>query len=331
MPAMVANFVHHPGRHCGSTALMDVVRYYGYPLSEAMCFGIGSGLNFFYMQSPSLSPSHFFGGRSEALETVFFHHIGQPFQWHQGDEFPWAAMQNYLDRNVPILVLTDLYYLDYYRTHTHFGGHAIVLAGYDMEVEGGIAYVADTERLGLQPTSLASLARSMLSQAPPTPVRNYWHPVVGVRIKDTGGAVYQGLTRAVRLMVEPPAELMGLTALQRWAQELPHWPQVAADWVWCARFGYQVIEKRGTGGGAFRFLYAEFLQEAEAYCPELRALKSASKMREIAQRWQELAGILYRASQEKEAGLMESAGRVARDLAAAETDFWLEVKEIFHN
>ncbi len=32
--------------------------------------------------------------------------------------------------------------------------------------------------------------------------------------------------------------------------------------MWCARFGYQVIERRGTGGGNFRLMYSRFLDEA---------------------------------------------------------------------
>lgn len=310
---------------------MDVVRHHGYLLSEAMCFGIGSGLNFFYLTSPSLSPSHFFGGRSQALETVFFDHIGQPFQWNQSDEFPWAAMRDCIDKNAPIILLTDLYYLDYYQTSTHFSGHAIVLAGYDMEVDDGVAYVADTERPGLQLTSLASLAQAMVSEAFPTPVHNYWYPFSAVEIKDLKQAIRKGLARATKLMLEPKVEVMGLQAMRRWAQELALWPKVASDWVWCARFGYQVIEKRGTGGGAFRLMYAEFLEEAQAYCPELRAVDSVGEMREIAWCWRELAKILYRASEEKDANLMKLAGDVAHSIVKAETKFWQKLKEIFHN
>ena len=43
---IVANFSHQPGLHCASTALADVMRYQGHPLSEAMCFGLGAGLGF---------------------------------------------------------------------------------------------------------------------------------------------------------------------------------------------------------------------------------------------------------------------------------------------
>ncbi len=50
-------------------------------------------------------------------------------------------------------------------------------------------------------------------------------------------------------------------SFDRLAAEAGSWPEVAEDWQWCARFGYQVIERRGTGGGAFRLMYSRFLEE----------------------------------------------------------------------
>ena len=38
-----------------------------------------------------------------------------------------------------------------------------------------------------------------------------------------------------------------LPAMRRMEADLPRWAD-APDWRWCARFSYQVIERRGTGG-----------------------------------------------------------------------------------
>ena len=46
------------------------------------------------------------------------------------------------------------------------------------------------------------------------------------------------------------------------AGEIESWPEATDDWRWCARFNYQVIERRGTGGANFRRMYARFLEEA---------------------------------------------------------------------
>ncbi len=61
------------------------------------------------------------------------------------------------------------------------------------------------------------------------------------------------------------------------------------DWQWCARFGYQVIERRGTGGGNFRVMYSRFLEEAGFEQAELAA--------EAAARWTSLADALFAASE----------------------------------
>ena len=94
-------------------------------------------------------------------------------------------------------------------------------------------------------------------------------------------------------MVEPEfGEFSGLDAVDRLAAEAGSWPEVAEDWQWCARFGYQVIERRGTGGGAFRLMYSRFLEEAGR--PE------APLAAEAAARWTELAEAFHAASERDE-------------------------------
>ena len=93
-------------------------------------------------------------------------------------------------------------------------------------------------------------------------------------------------------MLEPEfGEFSGLGAVRRLAEEAGSWPEVAEDWQWCARFGYQVIERRGTGGGAFRLMYSRFLEEAGR--PE------APLAAEAAARWTELADGLPRRQRER--------------------------------
>ncbi len=40
---------HIAGRHCGSSAIRDLVDFHCITLSEAMCFGLGSGLGITYL------------------------------------------------------------------------------------------------------------------------------------------------------------------------------------------------------------------------------------------------------------------------------------------
>jgi len=36
---------HHPGRHCASTGLRNIVNFQNFSWSEPLCFGIGAGLS----------------------------------------------------------------------------------------------------------------------------------------------------------------------------------------------------------------------------------------------------------------------------------------------
>ena len=73
-------------------------------------------------------------------------------------------------------------------------------------------------------------------------------------------------------MHEPSlGEFQGIPALERLAAEVGDWPETVQDPEWCARFLFQVIERRGTGGGNFRLMYSRFLEEAGRDEAELAA------------------------------------------------------------
>jgi hypothetical protein len=87
----------------------------------------------------------------------------------------------------------------------------------------------------------------------------------------------KAIERAAGRMLEPPlGDFEGLPALRLFAAEVGGWPETAEDWQWCARFLYQVIERRGTGGGNFRKMYARFLEEA-SYQAESKIAAEASE------------------------------------------------------
>jgi hypothetical protein len=167
-----------------------------------------------------------------------------------------------VDEGRPVLLLTDLYYLDHYGRSAHFPGHAVVLAGYDEE----LAWLSDTSFEDLQTTSLEGLREARHAQQPIFPLEGHAIDVPeGTEIdrEDLLAHAPKAIERAAGQMLEPPlGDFEGLPALRRFAAEVGDWPEAAEDWQWCARFLYQVIERRGTGGGNFRKMYARFLEEA---------------------------------------------------------------------
>jgi hypothetical protein len=313
----VPSYTHVPGQHCGSTALRNLLGFHGLELSEEMAFGLGAGACFYYVTIPDASPSRWFSGRAARLEESFDALSGGALRlrtFESGPAESWDAARAEVDAGRPVLLLTDLYHLDHYGSSAHFPGHAVVLAGYDEEV----AYLSDTGFEQLQTTRLENLERARHSRHPAYPLAGHMFTAAdGLSEERLREAVPAAIERAAGAMLEPEFPgFSGLDAVRRLAEEIGDWPEAAADWQWCARFGYQVIERRGTGGGAFRLIYSRFLEQVGR--PE------AALAAEAADRWTALAEALRAASErdDAEAAGWRAIGGLARRVAAVEERLW---------
>lgn len=324
MLKLIPGFQHWPGIHCGSTSLRNVAMFYKRDLSEAMCFGLGSGLGFLYVEDSRNSPSRHFQGRCYSLEPVFFAHIGYPLNWKSEARFSWLAMREALDRGHPVICLTDIFYLDYFQTSHHFSGHAVVLAGYGEDV----VLVADTGRTELQLLPVKSLERAMYSSKLPYPVNYQWMEVDDVPDFSFPEAIARALVDNAEEMLNPRVPNYGLPAMERWATSISNWPEESEDWAWCARFGYQVIMRRGTDGGNFRFLYSDFLRQAEALIPAVNRWRAAEKMYNLGQMWRALGLILREISEHNDPSGFSRAQNLATYIFRQEESYYQGIRSI---
>jgi hypothetical protein len=317
MPS-VPGFVHTPGHHCGSTALRNLLGFHGVEISEEMAFGLGAGAGFYYLAMEDSSPSRWFNGRTARLEETFRELTGaalelRTFGAEDGDA-AWEAARSEVDAGNPALLLTDIYYLDHYGNSAHFPGHAVVLAGYDEQV----ARLSDTAFEELQTTRLENLARARHSGHPAYPLEGHMFTVgEAIDRAQLEAAVPRAIARAASEMLEPPfGPFAGIPALERLAEEAGSWPALVEDWKWCARFAYQVIERRGTGGGCFRLMYSRFLEEA--------GREEAPLAAEAAARWTELAEAFKATSEsdELQPRPWQAVGAGAAAVLEAERSLW---------
>jgi butirosin biosynthesis protein H-like/uncharacterized protein DUF4872 len=314
----VPGFVHTPGHHCGSTALRNLLAFHGVEISEEMAFGLGAGAGFYYLTMEDSSPSRWFNGRTARLEESFRELTGAALELRtfaaEDAEAAWEAARSEVDSGNPALLLTDIYYLDHYGNSAHFPGHAVVLAGYDEEV----ARLSDTAFEQLQTTRLENLARARHSAHPAYPLEGHMFTVGrAIDRAQLEAAVPQAIARTASEMLEPPfGPFAGIPALERLAAQAGSWPDAVEDWQWCARFAYQVIERRGTGGGCFRLMYSRFLEEA--------GREEAPLATEAATRWTELATTFKAASEEGEPrpDLWRRVGAGAEQVLEAERRLW---------
>jgi hypothetical protein len=318
---MVPGFRHVPGNHCGSTALRNLLAFHGAELTEEMAFGLGAGACFYYVKLDGQSPSRFTNGRVGRLEEQFLELTEAPLRMDTFEDpaASWDAARAVVDDGRPAILLTDLFYLDHYGKSAHFPGHAVVLAGYDDEV----AYLSDTGFEDLQTTSLESLRAARHGDQAVFPLAGQMLTLDDGRSPgDLAAAAPRAIEFNARRMLDPPlGEYEGLLALRRFAAEVASWPAEVEDWRWCARFCYQVIERRGTGGGNFRRMYSRFLEEA-GYAESALAAEAAD-------RWTALAGELLAASEsdDPKPSLWSVVGAGAHEVLDSEERLWTALAE----
>ena len=260
---MIEGYRHRPGNHCGSTALRNLLAFDGIEISEEMALGLGAGVCFYYVPLEGESPSRFTNGRVGRLEEQFLELTGAELRLETFDEpeDSWQAAREAVDGGRPALLLTDLYYLDHYGRSAHFPGHAVVLAGYD---ERGRLPLGHRLR-GAPDHEARAPRRGAPRRAPRVPARgpdaDRARPgAAGRPAPGRGGgdrAQRPADARAGDGRVRGPP---GAAALRGRAR--PTGRSLLEDWQWSSRFCYQVIERRGTGGGNFRLMYSRFLAEA---------------------------------------------------------------------
>ena len=334
MKKILSNWKHLPGTHCGSVAIRDVINFYNIDCSEEVCFGLGSGLGFYYSRSEVSNPTRSIHMRGPGMEVNFFNHFGAGLSdWSYEDDRETAHNEliESINNNIPVLIQTDIFYLDYYNSSTHFPGHIVVVCGFDDERE--IFYLSDTAFDGLKEVSFKKLIKARNSRFLPYPLSNN-----NIRVSlfnktiDLSNAVPEALKKNAELMISGSENLRGksgLKVIKSWADDLPNWKNVR-DWQWSSRFAYQVISKRGVDGAGFRWMYRDFLNEVKEYSPLIAKLGLVSDMDEIGKQWNKISEELKVISETDKANdQFISASRAVNGIFMLESNFFNKVADNF--
>ncbi|MGB9734839.1 MAG: BtrH N-terminal domain-containing protein [bacterium] len=286
---IINNWKHHPGKHCASSALRDLMQFYGYDLTEPECFGIGEGIGFWYIEG--LNPSRMMHFRSADIEKRFFNNIGIEFEWDRAnskEEISKTLFES-INKDIPVLLRTDIFYLDYYKSKTHFPGHVIILWGYN--TDNNIAYISDTERKGLTQCGLDALLEGIMHGNFPEGESPHFKPIEKPVFELHKKKLFTkaSTSNASTMLSGMDFDGYGVKGIQLASKKVLDWKELS-DWKWLSRFAYQVIEKRGTGGGGFRKMYADFL---EMFANK----KLVTMMKQIASRWTDIALVFKQISE----------------------------------
>ena len=303
MRKVIEGFKPLSGKHCVTTALRQILNYYGHSFSEEMLLGLGEGLYFGYMQ---LGTGPMLTGRKKVFEfeEVLARHLGITMRCKAPKEYEGAFvnLKAQIDKDKPTFIYVDMSYLSYLQmsSHSHFGGHAVVVFGYDEKEK--IFYISDrdgedfpvpTSKGGAMKQDVHLVPYEQVEQArsstyrPFPPHHKYLEiDVLGMKPIDKkmlGEAIYN----CAYAMLYPPAKFLGINGILKLAKGLPKWEQLGEREMVIAAItnSYMIGHEGGTGGGAFRKMYGNFLIEAANYFKGDELTSIGEQFLEVGNQW----------------------------------------------
>lgn len=317
MPVLI-DYYQFDGRHPETGSVHNLLAYQGVtaphtgqPYSEDFLLGVSGGIAFGYFTfdyegyDPILAMvmRNTFDPLQTLLERLG---VRQTMLQTSKPEAGEKNLRESLENGRPALVWADLFSLPYNglgEEEKNWDMQPVVVYG----LEGGTAYLADRSGRSLEVPEAALMAARAR-------VKKDKFRVVTLDPPDESklpAAVMQGIWQCVRLFTEKPpkggADSFGFKALEKWANLLvnqrnpqgwerffPPGPRMFSALAGNAYLpgAYGWIEQWGTGPGADRGTYANFLEEAARLVNKPGLKDAAERFRESGRLWQRLAEAL---------------------------------------
>ncbi|MDX8377500.1 MAG: BtrH N-terminal domain-containing protein [Mariprofundales bacterium] len=266
MNSELSDFPHQHSAHCESGTAQGLMLQQNYEISEAMAFGIGSGIFFGFMPfvkvdslpltTYRIMPGGIIKRCAKRLNVKLKQHT------YRNDNKGMDDLDRLLASGKSVGAQVGVYWLPYFppRMRFHFNAHNILIFG-----KSGDDYLISDPVLD-HPVrcSAHDLKKARFAKGPLAPKgKVYYLEGIpdGAMLRE---AAINGIHETCNKMLKIPIPLFGVKGIHYLANKLE---------TWVGRYGRkeanihlgQVIrmqEEIGTGGAGFRFIYAAFLQQA---------------------------------------------------------------------
>ena len=289
------DFVHRQSAHCESGVCSNLLRHHGLEISEAMAFGVGSGLFFGYLPFIRINKLPLTTYRCEV--GGIFKRVARRLgcRVHQRKfKDPYAAMDaldEKLAQGIPVACRTGGYWLPYFPPafRFHFNMHNLVVYG----KEGEEYLISDPVFPGPERCHRRDLLKARFAKGALAPKGSMYYLEAAPRQVDLASAARRGIREVSRRMLHTPIPLIGIRGIRYLAGQVRKWPHKLGEQKALLYIGQliRMQEELGTGGAGFRYMFAAFLQQAAALLEMPPLLALSKQMTDIGDRWRMFAVI----------------------------------------
>lgn len=339
MKSVVRDFIPQGGKHCITNSLKQIFSYNVYPLSEEMMFGLASGLSFLYLNQSS---SPLINGRRKVFEfeKKLADRLHISIQCKSGSDYKKISQlsKDMIDQNKPILIYVDMPYLSYLGLdkNSHFGGHSVVLFGYDNELEQFWISDRDNHDYPIRTpfgeiaedyhlVSYGELEQARSSAHKPFPAKNKYLLFDFQGYKQIDREILtEAIDETCDAMLKPPAKLLGINGILKFSTAILKWEKFGLDKMKLSGTTnyFQISKDGGTGGGIFRKMYGDFLLEAAVKMDNTNIAVLGKQFLEVAKQWDKIAEDLWQLSLSGNVSLLQKMSKEIMDIYHQEKNLY---------
>lgn len=297
-------FLHHHSAHCESGVTASLLRDRGLNISEALIFGIGSGIFFghlFFIKMVGL-PVTTFRSQPGAVFKKAGRRLGVRFVTKRfyNPRKGMEELRRVLREGNIVGLTTNIYWLSYFpnRFRFQFNGHNLIAL---REIENGFR-VSDPVLEHPVDCSTDDLERARFARGPLEPRGFMYYPEAVPENVDIRSGCIKGMNDTCNMMLRIPIPIFGVRGIRFLAQKIKKSPQKLGYAEACRHLGniVRMQEEIGTGGAGFRFMYAAFLQETGELFVSDQLLQLSQEMTGIGDLWREFAVLSARTIKQRD-------------------------------
>jgi hypothetical protein len=304
MTAAHIPFEHKQTAHCESGVMSALLRERGTTLSEAMVFGIGTGLTFAYLPfvklgglpliSYRMPPRSIMRGVSKRLG------IKMQYDTFKTVDAGMRALDEKLAAGRVVGLQTSVFWLPYFPPDMrfHFNAHNLVVYA----KRGDTYLISDPVFEHPVECDAESLAKARFVRGALAPKGLLYYPTELPANFDLAPAIKKAINFTAGMMLHTPLPIIGIRGIRLVSRKIANL-KPAEEKRNKLLLGHivRMQEEIGTGGAGFRFLYAAFLQEASRVAGLPALSDCARELTAAGDEWRQFALTCARMCKDREA------------------------------